>query len=77
MKIAASQSVLTTHPDLLAIPPEPGSVDITVILRSDWLPSYSGRSRQLRYIIVESLHDADQLLEKLQYDVREDDPPDR
>lgn len=74
MRIAASPSILARHPGLLPIPDEPGYVDISIILDSEWKESYTHRFRQLRFVVVHTLEDADEVLVALHYDFKNDSP---
>lgn len=67
MRIAASESIRVERPELLTIPSEPGFVDLTIVLSKDWKPEYEYRKRQLRYIVVEDVDSAKQLLREIGY----------
>lgn len=77
MRIAATPAIRSRHPSILPIPAEPGAVDLTLVLRSEWDPSYSHRFRQLRYVVVGTVDEATNLLRKIGYAQPQDASPDR
>lgn len=65
MKIAASETVRTIWPSLAPLPSGSTPVDVSIILSTDWHPSYSERRRTLRYVIVSTLEEVEVLLKEL------------
>lgn len=68
MRIAATNTIREHLPGLSPIPSEPGYADFTVVLMSEWDESYRHRFRQLKYVVVNSLEEAEDVLKAIGYD---------
>lgn len=78
IKIVASPTIRKVFTTLGEIPDEPGTADLTIIHRSDWMSSYARRVRQLRYVVVSDMESVNSLLHNVGYrtNALEDNPPD-
>lgn len=66
MKIAASPLIRQAMPDLLEIPePGRGTMGLTLIHVMDWDDKYRFQDRSLRYIVVNSVDEAREMIERL------------